>query len=156
MPWSETNRMEERARFVLDALRGHFTMTELCERYGVSRKTGYKWVARYHGEGAHGCNYRLRSPRNHPNKTKELIAKKIILARRKRPGWGPVTLRAMLLEKYLALPEHDRCDPEAGRVSQKASEAGGPDGLANAPDSSGSSEPSVDGGLQGTGPARER
>jgi transposase InsO family protein len=92
--------MEERARFVLDALRGHFTMTELCERYGVSRKTGYKWVARYHGEGAHGCNDRLRSPRNHPNKTKELIAKKIILARRKRPGWGPVTLRAMLLEKY--------------------------------------------------------
>jgi len=35
MPWSESNRMEERARFVLDALRGHFTMTELCYRYGV-------------------------------------------------------------------------------------------------------------------------
>jgi transposase len=47
MPWSETNRMEERARFVLDALQGHFTMTELCYRYGVSRKTGYKWIARY-------------------------------------------------------------------------------------------------------------
>ena len=52
MPWSETDRMEQRARFVLDALQGHFTMSELCDRYGVSRKTGYKWIARYHGEGA--------------------------------------------------------------------------------------------------------
>lgn len=100
MPWSETDRMEERARFVLDALRGHFTITELCERYGVSRKTGYKWIARYHGEGAQGCNDRLRSPRNHPNKTQSLIAKKVILARRKHPGWGPRTLHALLKEQY--------------------------------------------------------
>lgn len=41
MSWSETSCMEQRARFVLDALQGVFTMSELCHRYGVSRKTGY-------------------------------------------------------------------------------------------------------------------
>jgi transposase InsO family protein len=66
----------------------------------VSRKTGYKWIARYHGEGAQGCNDRLRSPRNHPNKTKALIVKQVIRARRKHPGWGPVTLHAYLNEQH--------------------------------------------------------
>jgi transposase InsO family protein len=92
--------MEQRARFVLDALKGHFTMTELCERYGVSRKTGYKWIARYHGEGAVGCSDRLRSPRNHPNKTKALIEKKVLWVRKKHPGWGPRTLQAYLTREY--------------------------------------------------------
>jgi putative transposase len=104
MPWSETNRMEQRARFVLDALKGHFTMSELCYRYGVSRKTGYKWIARYHGEGAVGCSDRLRSPRNHPNKTRALIVKKIVLARKKHPGWGPRTLHAYLCREYPEIP----------------------------------------------------
>ncbi len=37
MPWSETTKMRERMRFVLDAEKDMFTMTELCERYGISR-----------------------------------------------------------------------------------------------------------------------
>lgn len=104
MPWSESNRMEQRARFVLDALQGHYSMSELCGRYGVSRKTGYKWIARYHGEGAVGCADRLRSPRNHPNKTRALIIKKVVLERKKHPGWGPRTLHAYLLREYSEIP----------------------------------------------------
>lgn len=100
MPWSETNPMEQRSAFVLDALQGHFTMTELCYRYGVSRKTGYKWVDRYHGGGAQNCADRLRCPRNHPNKTKRLVVKKLLLARKKHPGWGPRTLRSWLVDQY--------------------------------------------------------
>ena len=42
----ETNLLDERARFVRDFESGHWSMTELCERYGVSRPTGYKWMAR--------------------------------------------------------------------------------------------------------------
>jgi putative transposase len=41
---------------VLDALEGRFSMSELCYRYGISRKTGYKWIARYHAEGQPGCD----------------------------------------------------------------------------------------------------
>ena len=44
MPWSETCRMEERARFVLEALEGWTSMSELCARYGVSRRVGYKSI----------------------------------------------------------------------------------------------------------------
>jgi putative transposase len=63
-------------------------------------ETGYKWIARYHGEGAAGCADRLRKPHNHPNKTKTLIEKKLVLERRKHPGWGPVTLHAYLKREY--------------------------------------------------------
>ena len=47
MPWKESVAMEERLRFVRDALSDRFTMSELCARYGVSRRIGYKWLARY-------------------------------------------------------------------------------------------------------------
>jgi len=51
MPWSETCPMEERARFVLEALEGWTSMTELCARYGVSRRVGYKWLSAMSGKG---------------------------------------------------------------------------------------------------------
>ena len=47
MPWRETRVLEERLRFVQDFESQEWTMTDLCQRYGVSRKTGYKYVARY-------------------------------------------------------------------------------------------------------------
>lgn len=51
MPWQETAPVDERARFI-DAYRtGGFTMTELCARFGISRRVGYKWLARYDAEG---------------------------------------------------------------------------------------------------------
>jgi transposase InsO family protein len=92
--------MDERLRFVQDVHRPGWSFTEICRRYEVSRKTGYKWIARYHGEGAQGCNDRLRSPRNHPNKTRALMVKQVIRARRKHPGWGPRTLHAYLIEQH--------------------------------------------------------
>jgi putative transposase len=46
MPWTETEPMKERMRFVADAERGLYCMSELCARYGISRRTGYKWLDR--------------------------------------------------------------------------------------------------------------
>ena len=46
MPWKETSSMDQREQFLADYRRGHFTMQELCVRYAISRKTGYKWMAR--------------------------------------------------------------------------------------------------------------
>ena len=54
MPWRETAPMAERMRFVTDWERDLYSMVELCERYGVSRKTGYKWLARYEADGPDG------------------------------------------------------------------------------------------------------
>ena len=47
MPWLETSPVEERIQFIDDALSDRFTMSELCARYGISRRVGYKWLARY-------------------------------------------------------------------------------------------------------------
>ena len=51
MPWMETHMSDERARFVRNFESGHWSITELCERYGVSRPTGYKWIARLGSRG---------------------------------------------------------------------------------------------------------
>jgi transposase InsO family protein len=99
MGWSETNRMDERARFAREAMQGSFSMSELCYRYGISRKTGYKWIERYHQEGLGGCADRSRAPKAHPNTTPEEIARRIIRLRKQHRSWGPRTLHVYLLGK---------------------------------------------------------
>ena len=47
MPWLETAPVSEREHFIADSRLALYTMTELCARYNVSRKTGYKWIDRY-------------------------------------------------------------------------------------------------------------
>ena len=62
MPWPETAPMDQRCRFI-DAYRASgFTMTELCARFQVSRRVGYKWVGRYDAEGRRGLADRSRAP----------------------------------------------------------------------------------------------
>jgi transposase InsO family protein len=104
MPWGETDRMEQRARFVLDVLDGRFSMSELCYRYGISRKTGYKWVERYHAGGQPNCRDRTRAPRRHPNATDAKLVARVIKLRRKNPHWGPRTLYAVLRDEYPDTP----------------------------------------------------
>jgi putative transposase len=52
MPWRATSPMEERIRFGKDCRSGLYEIKERCERYGISRKTGHKWLARFDAEGA--------------------------------------------------------------------------------------------------------
>uniref|UniRef100_UPI00055B199C helix-turn-helix domain-containing protein n=2 Tax=Bradyrhizobium sp. WSM1743 TaxID=318996 RepID=UPI00055B199C len=54
MPWRESCAMDQRVRFISEQRTGLWTMTELCERYEISRKTGYKWLDRYRLEGPGG------------------------------------------------------------------------------------------------------
>ena len=44
VPWTQASAMEMRTRFIEDYQRHRFRFSELCRRYGVSRKIGYKWV----------------------------------------------------------------------------------------------------------------
>lgn len=55
--------MDQREKFIKDLRFGLFSMVELCQRYGVSRKTGYKWVQRFEEEGRHGLNDRSKAPK---------------------------------------------------------------------------------------------
>lgn len=83
MAWSETTKMRERMRFVLDAEEDLFTMTELCERYGISRVTGHKWLKRFRGEGLPGLEDLSRAPRHSPHRTPAQIVEALAEARRR-------------------------------------------------------------------------
>jgi len=96
MPWSETSPMEQRARFVLEALEGWASMSDLCERYGISRRVGYKWLARYESGGLNALEDLRRAPRRQAKETPPEIAARIVELRRERPTWGPKKLRARL------------------------------------------------------------
>ena len=92
MPWSETTKMRERVRFIVDLERELFSMTELCQRYGISRETGYKWVDRYFEEGVDGLKDRSRAPENCPHRTSAEAVELLAEARGRHPCWGPKKL----------------------------------------------------------------
>ena len=62
MPWQEVSTVSLRQEFVPLVQQGVVSVSELCRRYGVSRKTGYKWAARYRRDGAAGLTDRSRRP----------------------------------------------------------------------------------------------
>jgi transposase InsO family protein len=88
--------MEERFKFVQAYREEDFNFAELCRRFGVSRKTGYKWVARYELEGLEGLKDQSRAPDRHPNEVLAEIAGQILESRRRHPHWGPAKLRVRL------------------------------------------------------------
>lgn len=88
MPWNETKPMDQKTQFIADYLKELFSFAELCERYNVSRKTGYKWVERYLNYGPEGLNNRKRTPLSSPRKTEQKIVDALLELRHKHPSWG--------------------------------------------------------------------
>ena len=86
MPWSQTSPMDQRTQFIADYLRDSLSITELCQLYNVSRKTGYKWIERYLRAGPAGLEERSRKPRRSPNATADEIVAEILEARRRHPS----------------------------------------------------------------------
>jgi putative transposase len=100
MPWLETSPMEQRERFIHDHRLGGYAMVELCARYGISRKTGYKWLERFEEAGRQGLQERSRAPHTCPHRTAEAVAALICAARRQHPSWGPAKLLDWLRPRY--------------------------------------------------------
>jgi transposase InsO family protein len=96
MPWLETGVMDERMSFIVDWQREEYGMAELCRRYGVSRKTGYKLRDRFMAEGMAGLADRSRAPRHHPNAVSAVVEEAVVAVRRAHPSWGPKKIRAWL------------------------------------------------------------
>ena len=104
MPWLETDVIKERTRFVLGYESGLFTMSELCERFGISRQTGYALWARYQEHGLAGLQDRARGPKSSPHKTPLEVEQALLGLRRRYPNWGPVTLLQRLARVRPELP----------------------------------------------------
>lgn len=96
MPWKETCTMDERVMFIGECLCGELPMTALCERYGISRKTGYKWLARYQDDPESGLLERSRAPHRCANRLAGAVAEPILALRRRHPHYGPRKLLAHL------------------------------------------------------------
>ncbi len=94
MPWTETNAVNERTRFIVDYQRGHYSMSELCERYGISRPTGYKWVQRFREQSWEGLKDQPSRPKTCPHRISTDARELLLNARRKHPTWGPGKIRA--------------------------------------------------------------
>lgn len=89
MPWSETDAMDQRCKFVTAYASGRFEMAELCRLYGVSRPTGYKWVERHRAEGVAGLKERSRATHHCPHRMAPEVAQWLLAERRAHPQWGP-------------------------------------------------------------------
>jgi len=87
MAWRETTVVKQRWEFVKAWLKGEVSKSALCRRFGISRKTGYKWVARHALEGKAGLADRSRAPARQAAATSAEV-KRLIVALRRRRGWG--------------------------------------------------------------------
>jgi len=92
----ETCVVDERMRFVIAAEKHEEPFAAICRRVGVSRRVGYKWVARYQQAGVEGLLDRSRAPRHHSQMIAEEIAERCLAVRRTHPTWGPLKVRAWL------------------------------------------------------------
>jgi len=95
--------VEQRERFIRDHRLELYTTAELCTRYGISRKTGYKWLARFEEAGRQGLRDRSRAPHHCPHRISPQVAAVICAARRQHPSWGPAKLLAWLEPQHPAL-----------------------------------------------------
>lgn len=88
MPWKEQSVMSQRKEFIQRASRTGRNMNQLCEEYGISRKTGYKWLGRYEEEGVMGLEDRSRRPHHSPKRTPSETEQLVLKARQQFPEWG--------------------------------------------------------------------
>lgn len=88
MPWQEESRMSLRKEFVSLAHSQSLPFSQLCKRFGISRKTGYKWLHRAHESQDEAFSDRSRRPHHSPLQTHPEIEEQVIELRRKHPAWG--------------------------------------------------------------------
>lgn len=102
MSWGERSTVSLRREFVMLALQEGANIRELCRRYGVQPRIGYKWLTRYRVEGEAGLRDRSRRPRRSPDRTSAEIEAKVVELRLKHPCWGGRKLRRRLEDLGMA------------------------------------------------------
>lgn len=122
MPWKEVDAMSLKKEFILLANREDANISALCNRFGITRSTGYKWLKRYNELGSEGLGERPRKPLTSPNQTDCRTERIVIKTRGKHPSWGARKIKSYLESQgYMGLPatstihailmRHDLIDP---------------------------------------------
>jgi transposase InsO family protein len=100
MPWKVINHMELKNQLVTDHLKEHFSITDLSQKYGISRPTVYKWLERYEQLGIEGLKEQSRAPNHCPHRTSEEIINLVIQEKLQNRKRGPRKVRAQLKRRY--------------------------------------------------------
>src|SRR5262249_50168750 len=95
MPWQECSTMTLRHEFLTLAQQPGSNFSELCRRFGISRKTGYKWRRRYQQKGSAGLVDRSRRPQRSPWRSEPALERQV-LAVRDQYGWGARKIKTCL------------------------------------------------------------
>ena len=100
MPWKETTKMDQRYQFALEALQPAVNMSELCQAYGISKPTGYKWKRRFVAEGMQGLHDLSRRPHGSANELPERVICALIKLKHHHPSWGPYKIRELYARRH--------------------------------------------------------
>jgi transposase InsO family protein len=96
VPWRTPDLVKIREEFVEQAMSGRHPVAALCNAYGISEKTGHKWLNRFKEEGRPGLSDRSRAPHESPQRISLEVRREILALREKHPTWGPRKLCVVL------------------------------------------------------------
>ena len=96
MPWKEVRLVDDRVHFITEVNKSQESFAALCRRFGISRKTGYKWCNRYEELGPAGLEERAPIAQTCPHKTVDELVAALVDLRKEHPSWGPKKLKARL------------------------------------------------------------
>lgn len=100
MPWKTNSGLEQRWGFVQLALRARMGVAELCRRSGISRKTAYKWIARFQERGRRGLRDQVRAAHRLHNRPSPKWLARLRRCRRQHPSWGAPKVRWALGQRF--------------------------------------------------------
>jgi transposase InsO family protein len=115
MPWKKSEPMEQRIEFALKALQS-LNFRVLCQEYGISAKTGYKWKERFLREGLGGMEERSRRPHGHAEQLTEEVVCEMVRLKLAHKSWGPRKIR----ELYRRSHQEVASESSFKRVLEKA------------------------------------
>jgi len=133
MPWKKSEPMEQRMEFAVRAMQT-LNFRALCQQYGISAKTGYKWKERFWRKGLAGMAEESRRPKSHSEQLPEEEVCEIVRLKLAHMAWGPRKIRELYLRRHgevasestfkrvleraaLTQKRRRRRAPEAGRLS---------------------------------------
>ncbi|MCI0555863.1 MAG: IS481 family transposase [Anaerolineae bacterium] len=104
MPWKASTRMSQRQEFVELARQENANIRALCREFGITPRTGYKWIKRYQEEGEHGLYDRSRRPQHSPFKSSVVMEEAVLKVRRAHPAWGGRKIQWKLVQEGITSP----------------------------------------------------
>lgn len=100
MPWSVRSMIENRKQFCIDVVESGVAISSACRNFGISRKTGYKWLSRYRHKGLRGLADQSRRPRHSPKRLNKRLEQCIVKMKRQYPYWGPRKIHRLARQKH--------------------------------------------------------